>query len=92
MPKTESDLQELTPFGINVTLKFSHGVDAETYEEAVEIVKSSFLEQYGIDLQDDEIDPKEFDLKSVLDLLDANGYEDASNFLQLLFAEEDSDE
>lgn len=77
-----------TFFGINVTLKFSQGVDAESYEEAVEIVKDNFYEQYNIVLQDDEIDPKEFDLRSVLDLLDANGYEDASNFLQLHFAEE----
>jgi hypothetical protein len=77
-----------TFFGINVTLKFSQGVDAETYEEAVEVVKNSFLEDYDIELQDDEIDPEEFDLRSVLDLLDANGYEDASNFLQLHFAKE----
>ena len=78
-------------FGINVTLKFSQGVDAETYEEAVEVVKSSFLEEYNINLQDDEIDQEEFDLRSVLDLLDANGYEDASNFLQLHFAEEEEE-
>jgi len=80
-----------THIGINVTLKFSHGVDAESYEEAVEVVKSSFLEEYGINLQDDEIDQEEFDLRSVLDLLDANGYEDASNFLQLHFAEEEEE-
>lgn len=76
-------------FGINVTLKFSQAVDAESYEEAVEIVKDNFYEQYDIVLRDEEIDPKEFDLRSVLDLLDANGYEDASNFLQLHFAEEE---
>lgn len=89
----EDDLEliKLVPFGINVTLKFSHGVDAENYEEAVEIVKSSFLEEYGINLQDNEIDQEEFDLRSVLDLLDANGYEDASNFLQLHFAEEEEE-
>ena len=85
------ELIKLVPFGINVTLKFSHGVDAESYEEAVEVVKSSFLEEYGINLQDDEIDQEEFDLRSVLDLLDANGYEDASNFLQLHFAEEEEE-
>ena len=73
---------------INVTLKFSQGVDAETYEEAVEIVKDNFLQEYGIHLKDEEIDPKEFNLRSVLDLLDENGYEGASNFLQLHFAEE----
>ena len=75
-------------FGINVTVKFAQVVDAESYEEAVEIVKSNFLEDYKIKLEDHEIDPVEFDLRSVLDLLDANGYEDASNFLQLHFAEE----
>jgi hypothetical protein len=77
------------PFGINVTIKFSQVVDAETYEEAVEIVKDNFWNDYGIELEDFEIDPEEFDLRSVLDLLDANGYEDASNFLQLHFAEKE---
>lgn len=76
-------------FGINVTVKFAQVVDAETYEEAVEIVKNNFLQDYKIKLEDYEIDPIEFDLRSVLDLLDANGYEDASNFLQLHFAEEE---
>ena len=76
-------------FGINVTVKFAQVVDAESYEEAVEIVKSNFLQDYNIKLEDYEIDPIEFDLRSVLDLLDANGYEDASNFLQLHFAEEE---
>lgn len=77
------------PFGINVTIKFSQVVEAETYEEAVEIVKDNFWNDYKIELEDFEIDPIEFDLRSVLDLLDANGYEDASNFLQLHFAEEE---
>ena len=76
------------PFGINVTVKFAQVVDAESYEEAVEVVKNNFMEDYKIKLEDYEIDPIEFDLRSVLDLLDANGYEDASNFLQLHFAEE----
>jgi hypothetical protein len=76
-------------FGINVTIKFSQVVEAETYEEAVEIVKDNFWNDYKIELEDFEIDPIEFDLRSVLDLLDANGYEDASNFLQLHFAEEE---
>lgn len=78
-------------FGINVTLKFSQGVDAESYEEAVEIVKNNFWQDYKIELEDYEIDPIEFDLRSVLDLLEANGYEDASNFLQLHFAEEEEE-
>ena len=76
-------------FGINVTVKFSQAVDAGSYEEAVEIVKDNFYEDYKLELEDYEIDPKEFDLRSLLDLLDANGYEDASNFLQLHFAEEE---
>lgn len=76
-------------FGINVTIKFSQVVEAETYEEAVEIVKDNFWNDYKIELEDFEIDPVEFDLRSVLDLLDANGYEDASNFLQLHFAKEE---
>ena len=78
-------------FGINVTVKFAQMVDAESYEEAVEIVKNNFLEDYKIKLEDYEIDPVEFDLRFVLDLLDANGYEDASNFLQLHFAEEEGE-
>ena len=79
-------------FGINVTVKFSQAVDAGSYEEAVEIVKDNFYEDYKLSLEDYEIDPKEFDLRSVLDLLDANGYEDASNFLQLHFAGEEAGE
>ena len=78
-------------FGINITVKFAQTVDAESYEEAVEIVKNNFLEDYNIKLEDYEIDPVEFDLRFVLDLLDANGYEDASNFLQLHFAEEEGE-
>ena len=77
-----------TFFGIRVTLKFDKGIDAETYEEAVEIVKDNFLQEHKIELQDNEIDQEEFNLKSVLDLLNENGYEDASNFLQLHLAEE----
>ena len=76
------------PFGINITVKFAQIVEAESYEEAVEIVKDNFLQDYKIKLEDYEIDPIEFDLQSVLDLLDVNGYEDASNFLKLHFAEE----
>lgn len=76
------------PFGINITVKFAQIVEAESYEEAVEIVKDNFWQDYNIKLEDHEIDPIEFDLQSVLDLLDVNGYEDASNFLQLHFAEE----
>lgn len=86
--KDALEFYETTFFGINVTLKFSQGVDAESYEEAVAIVKNNFWEDYNIELEDYEIDPIEFDLRSVLDLLDRNGYEDASNFLQLHFAEE----
>ena len=91
MSKPITEFDKNVFFGINVTLKFSQGVDAESYEEAVEIVKSSFLEEYGITLEDDEIDQDEFNLRSVLDLLDANGYEEASNFLQLHFAEEEEE-
>lgn len=89
LQKDELELDKNMFFGINVTLKFSQGVDAETYEEAVEIVKDNFLQKYNIELQDEEIDPKEFDLRSVLDLLDTNGYEDASNFLQLHLSKEE---
>lgn len=87
--KEELEPIKLEHFGINVTLKFSHGVEAESYEEAVKIVKNDFLEKYNIELQDDEIDSEDFDLRSVLDLLDKNGYEDASNFLRLHFAKKE---
>jgi len=87
--KDRLEYETNVPFGINVTVKFGQVVEAESYEEAVEIVKSNFWEDYKIVLEDHEIDPIEFDLKYVLDLLDANGYEDASNFLQLHFAEEE---
>ena len=87
--KDEMEFDESMFFGINVIVKFSQGVDAYSYEEAVEIVKDNFWEDYKIELEDYEIDPIEFDLRSVLDLLDANGYEDASYFLQLHFAEEE---
>ena len=78
-------------FGINVVVKFSHVVDAVSYDEAVKIVKDSILDAHNIELTDDEIDPEEFDLRSVLDLLDANGFEEASNFLQLQFANEEDE-
>lgn len=87
--RDESELIKLENFGINVTLNFLHGVEAESYEEAVKIVKDDFLEKYNIELQDNEIDPEKFDLRSVLDLLDKNGYEDASNFLRLHFAKKE---
>jgi len=87
--KDELEFDESIFFDINVTIKFSQVVEAESYEEAVEIVKDNFWNDYKLELEDYEIDPIEFDLKSVLDLLDANGYEDASNFLQLHFAEEE---
>lgn len=89
MSKHITELDKNTFFGINVTLKFNQGVDAETYEEAVEIVKDNFYRQYDIVLRDEEIDQEEFNLKSALDLLNENGYEDASNFLQLHLAEKE---
>lgn len=71
-------------FGISVVVKESIGVDAENYEEAVKVVKEVWLDQHNIELENHEIDPiGPRDLKEVLDLLDANGYQEASNFLQL---------
>jgi len=43
-------------FGIKVDLSYDMGVDAETYEEAVNIVKDIFLEEHKIELKDSEID------------------------------------
>jgi len=43
-------------FGIRVDLNYYMSVDAETYEEAVNIVKNVFLVEHDIDLKDSEID------------------------------------
>jgi len=52
-------------FGISVVIRESIGVDAETYEEAVEVVKEVYLDQHNIELTDREIDPT--DSKDVKD-------------------------
>lgn len=80
-----------TVFGIKATIEIDFGVPAETYEEAVEIFKQKVLEDYNIELTDDQIDKEPLSLRDLFDTLDENGYEDASNFLQLHLAEEDDE-
>lgn len=80
-----------TVFGIRATIEIDFGVPAETYEEAVEIFKQKVLEDYNIELTDDQIDKEPLNLRDLFDTLDENGYEDASNFLQLHIAEEDDE-
>lgn len=80
-----------TMFGIRATIEIDFGVPAETYEEAVEIFKQKVLEDYNIELTDDQIDKEPLSLRDLFDTLDENGYEDASNFLQLHLAEEDDE-
>ena len=80
-----------TVFGIRATIELDFGVPAETYEEAVEIFKQKVLEDYNIELTDDQIDKEPLSLRDLFDTLDRNGYEDASNFLQLHIAEEDDE-
>lgn len=80
-----------TDFGIRATVEIDFGVPAETYEEAVEIFKQKVLEDYNIELTDDQIDKEPLSLRDLFDALDENGYEDASNFLQLHLAEEDDE-
>ena len=81
-----------TVFGIKATIEIDFGVPAETYEEAVEIFKQKVLEDYNIELTDDQIDKEPLNLRDLFDTLDENGYEDASNFLQLhKFSEEDDE-
>lgn len=81
-----------TFFGIRATIELDFGVPAETYEEAVEIFKQKVLEDHNIELTDDQIDNEPLSLRDLFDTLDENGYEDASNFLQLHLAEEDDGE
>lgn len=80
-----------TFFGIRATIELDFGVPAETYEEAVEIFKQKVLEDHNIELTDDQIDKEPLSLRGLFDTLDENGYEDASNFLQLHLAEEDDE-
>lgn len=81
-----------TFFGIKAIIEIDFGVPAETYEEAVEIFKQKVLEDYNIKLTDDQIDKEPLSLRDLFDTLDENGYEDASNFLQLhKFSEEDDE-
>lgn len=81
-----------TFFGIRATIELDFGVPAETYEEAVEIFKQKVLEDHNIELTDDQIDKEPLSLRGLFDTLDENGYEDASNFLQLhKFSEEDDE-
>ena len=67
-------------FGIRVDLSFDMGVSAETYEEAVNVVKSIFEEQYNIDLKDEEID-KENKLHNFIER-QANLWEDLETIEQ----------
>ena len=40
----------------NVDLKFSNKLSANNYDEAVEVLKSIYMEEYGIKLDDKEIE------------------------------------
>lgn len=42
-------------FYLQVTLKFDNLIPAETLEEAIEILKESFKEEYRLDITDKEI-------------------------------------
>jgi hypothetical protein len=46
----------LENFGIKVDLSFDMGVEAESYEEAVQVVKNIFEDEHNIRLDDSEID------------------------------------
>lgn len=71
-------------FNIGVVIKETVTVEAETYEKAVELVKAVWTHEHDIQLTNHEIDPIEpKDLKEILDLLEQNGFEEASNLLQL---------
>jgi uncharacterized protein YpuA (DUF1002 family) len=59
----------LENFGIRVDLSFDMGVEAENYEEAVQVVKNIFEEQHRITLKDEEIDNNK-----VQDLIDELKY------------------
>ena len=59
----------LENFGIRVDLSFDMGVEAENYEEAVQVVKNIFEEQHSITLKDEEIDNNK-----VQDLIDELKY------------------
>jgi len=65
-------------FGIRVDLMFDMGISAETYEEAVGVVKSIFEEQYNIVLKDEEIDNDRYKLLDGitchLDEIDKEGF------------------
>lgn len=43
-------------FNINVTLKFANCITAENKEQAIQIIKEQFKQDYNIELTDDEIE------------------------------------
>jgi predicted transcriptional regulator len=68
-------------FGIRVDLSFDMGVSAETYEEAVQVVKNIFEEQHNITLKDEEIDSERNELlKDLLYHIDTIDEEGFSNY------------
>jgi DNA-binding transcriptional regulator YhcF (GntR family) len=68
-------------FGIRVDLSFGMGVSAETYEEAVQVVKNIFEEQHNITLKDEEIDSERNELlKDLLYHIDTIDEEGFSNY------------
>jgi predicted transcriptional regulator len=68
-------------FGIRVDLSFDMGVSAETYEEAVQVVKNIFEEQHNITLKDEEIDSERNELlKDLLYHIDNIDEEGFSNY------------
>jgi hypothetical protein len=71
----------LENFGIRVDLSFDMGVEAETYEEAVQVVKNIFEEQHNITLKDEEIDSERNELlKDLLYHIDTIDEEGFSNY------------
>jgi hypothetical protein len=71
----------LENFGIRVDLSFDMGVEAQNYEEAVQVVKNIFEEQHNITLKDEEIDSERNELlKDLLYHIDTIDEEGFSNY------------
>jgi DNA-binding transcriptional regulator YhcF (GntR family) len=71
----------LENFGIRVDLSFDMGVEAENYEEAVQVVKNIFEERHNIIVKDEEIDSERNELlKDLLYHIDTIDEEGFSNY------------
>jgi DNA-binding transcriptional regulator YhcF (GntR family) len=71
----------LENFGIRVDLSFDMGVEAQNYEEAVQVVKNIFEERHNIIVKDEEIDSERNELlKDLLYHIDTIDEEGFSNY------------